>query len=95
MITGVLTAFGSHMLPDTIVIAGVVLLNAILGYVQEEKASGALDALRELMVQEAIVLRDGQQTRLPSHRLVPGDIVELESGLRVPVKVGAGGGVCQ
>ncbi|MEO0617085.1 MAG: HAD-IC family P-type ATPase [Pseudomonadota bacterium] len=84
VITGVLTAFGSHMLPDTIVIAGVVLFNAILGYVQEEKASGALDALRELMVQEAIVMRDGQQTRLPSRQLVPGDIVLLESGDKVP-----------
>ena len=52
-ITGVLTALGSHMLPDTIVITGVVLLNSILGFVQEGKAEGALDALRNMMVQEA------------------------------------------
>ncbi|MEO1201784.1 MAG: HAD-IC family P-type ATPase, partial [Pseudomonadota bacterium] len=79
--------FGSHMLPDTIVILGVVLLNSILGYVQEEKADSAIDALRELMVQEAIVLRDGKQARLPARVLVPGDIVVLESGDKIPADV--------
>ena len=63
-ITGTLTALGSHMLPDTIVIVGVVLLNAILSFTQEEKADGALNALRELMVQEAMVLRGGEQQRI-------------------------------
>ncbi len=86
-ITGTLTVFGSHMLPDTIVIVGVVLLNAILGFVQEGKAEGALDALRKLMVQEAVVLRQLKQRRIPARNLVPGDIVILEGGDRVPADV--------
>jgi magnesium-transporting ATPase (P-type) len=49
------------MLPDTIVIFSVVLLNAMLGFVQEGKAEGALDALRNMMVQECLVLRDGER----------------------------------
>jgi magnesium-transporting ATPase (P-type) len=86
-ITGVLTAFGGHMLPDTIVILGVVLLNSILGFVQEDKAEGALDALRDLMVQEALALRDSDQRRVPARTLVPGDVVILEAGDKVPADV--------
>ncbi len=86
-ITGVLTALGSHMLPDTIVIVGVVLLNSILGYVQEEKADSALDALRDLMVQEALVLRNAEQQRIAARLLVPGDIVLLEGGDKIPADV--------
>ena len=84
VVTGVLTALGSHMLPDTIVIAGVVLLNAILGFVQEGKAEGALEALRNMMVQECLVIRDGDQRRIPARDLVPGDIVALEGGDKIP-----------
>ncbi len=87
LVTGVLTAFGSHMLPDTIVIVSVVLLNSILGFVQEGKAEGALDALRSMMVQEALVMRDGDQRRLPARELVPGDLVVLEGGDKIPADV--------
>ena len=83
-ITGVLTALGSHMLPDTIVIFSVVLLNSILGFVQEGKAEGALDALRNMMVQECLVVRDGERARVASKTLVPGDIVVLDSGDKIP-----------
>jgi calcium-translocating P-type ATPase len=86
-VTGVLTALGSHMLPDTIVIGGVVLLNAILGFVQEGKAEGALDALRNMMVPECLVLRAGEQRRIPSKDLVPGDLVVLEGGDKIPADV--------
>jgi len=84
VVTGVLTALGSHMLPDTIVIGGVVLLNSILGFVQEGKAEGALEALRNMMVQECLVIRDGDQRRIPARELVPGDIVALEGGDKIP-----------
>jgi magnesium-transporting ATPase (P-type) len=87
LVTGVLTALGSHMLPDTIVIASVVLLNAVLGFVQEGKAEGALDALRNMMVQEALVLRDRNQRRIPARDLVPGDVVVLEGGDKIPADV--------
>ncbi len=87
VVTGVLTALGSHMLPDTIVILGVVLLNSILGFVQEGKAEGALDALRSMMVQECMVIRDGREVRIPARDLVPGDVVLLESGDKIPADV--------
>lgn len=87
IVTGVLTALGEHMLPDTIVIISVVLLNAILGFVQEGKAEGALDALRNMMVPECLVERDGRQHRVPSKDLVPGDIVVLESGDKIPADI--------
>jgi magnesium-transporting ATPase (P-type) len=86
-ITGLLTALGSHMLPDTLVILGVVLLNAVLGFVQEGKAEGALDALRSLMVPECLVMRDGELMRLPSRELVPGDVVILEGGDKIPADI--------
>ncbi|MEE4145541.1 MAG: HAD-IC family P-type ATPase [Halieaceae bacterium] len=87
VVTGILTAMGSHMLPDTIVIASVVLLNAVLGFVQEGKAEGALDALRSMMVQECLVLRSNAQRRIPARELVPGDVVVLEGGDRIPADV--------
>ena len=87
VVTGTLTAFGSHMLPDTIVIISVVLLNAVLGFVQEGKAEGALDALRSMMVPECLVIRDGEQQRIPARNLVPGDIVVMEGGDKIPADV--------
>jgi len=86
-VTGLLTALGSHMLPDTLVIAGVVLFNALLGFFQEGKAEGALDALRHMMVQEALVVRAGDQRRIKARELVRGDLVVLESGDRIPADV--------
>jgi len=87
VVTGTLTAFGSHMLPDTIVIVSVVILNAVLGFVQEGKAEGALDALRSMMVPECLVIRDGEQQRIPARNLVPGDIVVMEGGDKIPADV--------
>jgi magnesium-transporting ATPase (P-type) len=87
VVTGILTALGSHMLPDTIVITSVVLLNAALGFVQEGKAEGALDALRNMMVQECLVLRERHERRIPARELVPGDIVVLEAGDKIPADV--------
>ncbi len=87
LVTAILTATGSHMLPDTVVIISVVLLNAILGFVQEGKAEGALDALRNMMVQEALVIRNGEQQRIPARELVPGDLVVLEGGDKIPADV--------
>jgi len=87
VVTGVLTALGSHMLPDTIVITSVVLLNSILGFVQEGKAEGALDALRSMMVQECLVIRSANQHRIPAKELVPGDLVVLEGGDKIPADV--------
>lgn len=66
------------------VIWGVTLLNAVIGYVQEAKAEGAIASLAKAVVTETTVLRDGQLLQVPSRDLVPGDIVLLTSGDKVP-----------
>jgi len=69
---------------DASVILGVVLVNAVVGYIQEAKAISALEALATSMVTEAVVRRDGEVVRLPAEDLVPGDVVILRSGDKVP-----------
>ncbi len=65
---------------DAAVVFGVVLVNAIVGYVQEAKAEKAVEALAGMVRTEATVRRDGRRQRVPSAELVPGDIVLLQSG---------------
>lgn len=69
---------------DSGVIFGVVLVNAVIGFIQESKAENALAALADTMVAEATVVRRGQKRRIPSAELVVGDIVLLQAGDRVP-----------
>jgi len=66
------------------VIWGVTLINAIIGYVQEAKAEGAIASLAKAVTTETTVLREGQPLRIPSRDLVPGDLVMLASGDKVP-----------
>ncbi len=72
-----------HML-DAGVIMGVILLNSLLGFVQEWRAEGALAALREMSAPKARVLRDDAVTIVDARTIVPGDVLVLESGDRVP-----------
>lgn len=69
---------------DAGVIAGVVLINALIGFIQEGKAERALDAVRAMLASRATVLREGERKEIDAAQLVPGDIVLLESGVRVP-----------
>jgi Ca2+-transporting ATPase len=69
---------------DASVIFGVVLVNVIVGFIQETKAVKAVAALAKGLVSEATVIRAGEKTRVSSSELVPGDIVFLQSGDRVP-----------
>ncbi|MGZ6347812.1 MAG: HAD-IC family P-type ATPase, partial [Anaerolineales bacterium] len=69
---------------DATAIIAIVLLNAILGIVQERRAEEALAALKKLAAPEARVLRDGHRVTISSRELVPGDIVFLEAGNHVP-----------
>ena len=66
------------------VIWGVTVINAVIGYVQEAKAEGAIASLAKAVTTEATVLREGQTLRIPSQDLVPGDIVLVASGDKVP-----------
>ena len=77
------TAF-LHEWVDSGVIFGVVFINAIIGFIQESKAEKAVEALSKMVVTEATVRRDGRRQRVPSAQLVPGDVVLLQSGDRVP-----------
>ncbi len=72
---------------DAAVIFGVVLINAIIGYFQEAHAEQAIAALAKTMTSEASVVRGGQMLRLPASELVPGDIVQLLGGMRVPADI--------
>jgi Ca2+-transporting ATPase len=69
---------------DSAVIAGVVLVNAFIGFLQESKALRAIEALARTMTAEANVIRNGQKLRLPAAELVPGDILLLQAGDKVP-----------
>ena len=69
---------------DSGVILGVVVINAIIGYLQEGKAERALEAIRDMLSPHAQVLRDGRRQEIDAVELVPGDIVFLASGDRVP-----------
>jgi len=78
----VTVALGEHL--DAAVIAAVLVLNAVIGFTQERKAEGAVLALMQLVVPHARVIRDGRDEEIDSRDLVPGDVVLLESGARIP-----------
>jgi magnesium-transporting ATPase (P-type) len=80
---GVVTALLGHWV-DSGVIFGVVIINAIIGFIQEGKAEKALDAIRNMLSLQAMVKRDGKFITRPAEELVPGDIVFLQSGDKVP-----------
>jgi calcium-translocating P-type ATPase len=69
---------------DAAIIFAVVILNALLGFVQEGKAEKALDSIRNMLSAEARTMRDGETRMISAEELVPGDIVLLESGDKVP-----------
>ena len=81
-VTGMLS--GENEWADVIIILAVVLLNAILGVIQESKAEAAIEALQTMTAATCKVMRDGQMVILRSDELVPGDVVLLEAGDAVP-----------
>jgi calcium-translocating P-type ATPase len=81
--SAVITAILQHVW-DTAVILAVVVANAIIGYIQEGKAEKAMDAIREMLAPRATVIRAGLRLGIAGDELVPGDIVLLEAGDKVP-----------
>jgi len=79
----VVTALLAHWVDCGVIIA-VVIINALIGFIQEGKAERALDAIRHMLSHQAMVKRDGHFITLPALQLVPGDVVMLQSGDRVP-----------
>ena len=83
LVAGVVTAaLGEYV--DSAVIVAVVLVNAVVGFIQEHKAEAALQSLRSMVRMQARVMRDGRAHAVPSEALVPGDLVLLEAGDRTP-----------
>ena len=69
---------------DAAIIFAVVILNALLGFIQEGRAEKALDSIRNMLSAEARTVRNGETRIIAADQLVPGDIVLLESGDKVP-----------
>ena len=82
LLAGIITLFLQDWL-DAIVIFAVVLINAIVGYLQESKAENALAALAASITTEVTAIRQGTEQTLPAEELVPGDLVELNTGDKV------------
>ncbi len=80
---GIATALMGHWI-DTWVILGVVVINALIGFIQEEKAERALESIKHMLSPSAVVIRAGERKEIEASNLVPGDVVRLSSGDKVP-----------
>ena len=82
MISTAISAFMGEM-TEAVTIIAIVVLNAVLGFIQEYKTEKTMEALKSLTAPEAKVIRDGKRTSVPADRIVPGDVIVLEAGDRV------------
>ena len=82
---GVTLAIADYV--DAAVIFAVVIVNTLIGFVQEGKAEKSLEAVRSMLANKAMVLRDGQRAVIAAEQLVPGDVVMMESGDKVPADI--------
>ncbi len=83
-LSGVTSAYSGESLADVFIILFVVVLNAVMGVVQESKAEEAIAALKTMTAATSKVMRDGRLTQVKSDTLVPGDVIHLEAGDAVP-----------
>jgi magnesium-transporting ATPase (P-type) len=86
LFSAVITFFLDHLI-DTAVILAVAIANALIGFIQEGKAEKSMESIRKMLTPHANVIRDGQRTKILSHEVVPGDIVLLEAGDKVPADI--------
>lgn len=84
LISGITSFYSNESFTDVIIIMAVVIINAVLGVYQENKAEKAIEALQEMAAATSKVYRDGKITVVKSEELVPGDIIVLEAGDAVP-----------
>ena len=86
IVSSAITALLHHWV-DTGVILGVVLINAVIGFIQEGKAEKALDSIRKMMSAKATVIRDDQKKEIDARLLVPGDMVYFKMGDKIPADI--------
>lgn len=72
---------------DAVTIFAIIIVNACLGFIQERRAEKSMDALKKLTAPEATVIRDGEELIIPARELVPGDLILLETGDRIPADI--------
>ena len=83
LVAAVITALLQEWV-DSMVIFGVTIVNALIGFIQEGKAEKSLDSIRNMLAPKAVTLRDGTKTTIEAQDLVPGDVVLLKAGDKVP-----------
>lgn len=84
VISGITSVYSGESIADVIIIMSVVVINSVLGVLQESKAEKAIEALQEISAATSKIIRDGKHTKIKSEDLVVGDIVVLEAGDSVP-----------
>lgn len=83
IVAGIISAITGDI-KDTIIISVVVMLNAVMGFVQEYRAEKSISALKKMAEPTTKVIRNGKMVNIPSHEIVPGDIIKLQAGDLVP-----------
>ncbi|WP_440897744.1 cation-transporting P-type ATPase [Amphibacillus sp. Q70] len=83
MVAALITIILGHFV-DTIVIMIVVIINALIGYIQENRAEKALESIRDMLSLEAVVIRDNERKEIASEDIVPGDLILLKAGDKIP-----------
>jgi len=86
MAAAIITALMDHWI-DTLVIVAVILINALIGFIQEGKAEKALEGIRDMLLLDSVVIRDGDKQTVEAEQLVPGDLVMLKSGDKIPADI--------
>lgn len=84
LVAVLIATFVEHSLVDSLTIATIVILNTIVGFVQEYRSEKAIEAMKQLTAPKAWVIRDGQPQLILAREIVPGDIVLLEEGTKIP-----------